>query len=69
MEFWMLEPEVAFADLDDIMQLEEDALLRRQAGRSTGVAKELKVLERDTTALARVQAPFLECRTIRRSKS
>lgn len=58
MEFWMLEPEVAFADLDDIMQLEEE-MLSYVVGRALDRCREeLKVLERDTTALARVQAPF-----------
>ncbi len=50
-EFWMLEPEVAFARLDDICVLAEDlvafvvdrVLTRRQA--------ELKILDRDTSKL------------------
>ena len=32
-EFWMLEPEVAYAELDDIMQLAEDMLV---GGRAAG---------------------------------
>jgi asparaginyl-tRNA synthetase len=57
-EFWMIEPEVAFADLDDIMKLAEE-LLVYVVGRVLEKRKEeLKRLERDTTMLANVQAPF-----------
>ncbi len=58
-EFWMIEPEVAFNDSDDNMQLQEDMLVfllqrvleRRQA--------ELKELERDVSKLeAAATAPF-----------
>ena len=58
MEFWMVEPEVAYAELDDIMKLGEDyvsyivqrVLEKRQ--------EELKILERDTSLLEKVTAPF-----------
>ena len=36
-EFWMIEPEIAFADLEDDMELAEDMLkyvITRRAGRS-----------------------------------
>jgi asparaginyl-tRNA synthetase len=57
-EFWMVEPEVAFLDLDGDMSLAED-LVATVVGRSLEDRREeLKVLERDTTSLARVQAPF-----------
>ncbi len=57
-EFWMLEPEAAYMDLDGYMALAEDfvasvvgrVLDRRRA--------ELKVIERDTAPLERVTAPF-----------
>ena len=57
-EFWMIEPEVAYLDLDGDMKLAEDmvtyivqrVLERRQ--------KELKTLERDTTSLEKVAPPF-----------
>ena len=57
-EFWMVEPEVAFADSNDNMRLQESfvsyivarALDRRKA--------ELAELERDTAPLERVTAPF-----------
>ena len=58
-EFWMIEPEMAWYDQDDNMDLQEEfvrflvtrVLERRQA--------ELAVLERDTTKLACVQEPFV----------
>ncbi len=57
-EFWMLEPEVAFIDLDQNMDLIED-FLSEVIGQVLESAKEdLKALERDTTTLERVQKPF-----------
>ncbi|MGH9343157.1 MAG: asparagine--tRNA ligase, partial [Terriglobia bacterium] len=57
-EFWMLEPEVAFAGLDDICKLGEElvaaiidrVLIRRRP--------ELETLERDVTKLAQSKLPF-----------
>src|SRR5882724_9520684 len=57
-EFWMVEPEVAYADLNDVMELAED-LVVEVVGRVLDKRKhELKVLERDTTKLERVKGPF-----------
>jgi asparaginyl-tRNA synthetase len=57
-EFWMVEPEMAYASLDDVMDLAE-ALVAAVVGRVLERrAHELKVLERDTSALERVTAPF-----------
>jgi asparaginyl-tRNA synthetase len=57
-EFWMIEPEVAYADLDDDMVLAEDFLVE-VVGRVLEERKaELAVLERDTTPLTKVQKPF-----------
>ncbi|MDQ3243703.1 MAG: asparagine--tRNA ligase [Gemmatimonadota bacterium] len=57
-EFWMVEPEVAFNDSDDNMRLQEDfvsfIVLRCLERRS----EELKELERDTSRLEAVIAPF-----------
>ena len=57
-EFWMIEPEVAFLDLDGDMQLAEEFLCyivqRVLATRS----KELATLERKLEPLQAVQAPF-----------
>jgi len=57
-EFWMVEPEVAYATLDDVMVLAEQmitfmvqrVLEKRQA--------ELKTLERDIAKLENIKAPF-----------
>jgi asparaginyl-tRNA synthetase len=57
-EFWMVEPEMAFATLDDVMELAE-ALVVYIVGRTLDKRKaELKSLERDTSKLELVQAPF-----------
>jgi asparaginyl-tRNA synthetase len=57
-EFWMVEPEVAFLDLAGDMRLAED-FIEYVVGRALeSRAEELKVLERDTTRLANVKAPF-----------
>ncbi len=57
-EFWMMEPEWAFATLDDVIALEE-RLLIHTVGRVLEVhAEDLRAIDRDTTALERVQAPF-----------
>src|SRR5262249_7836369 len=57
-EFWMVEPEMAYADLNDVMDLAE-ALIVSVVGRVLERRRaELKVLERDTSGLERVQAPF-----------
>ena len=57
-EFWMVEPEMAYATLEDVMDLAE-ALLVYVVGRVLDTRKrELQALERDTSKLERVQAPF-----------
>ena len=57
-EFWMVEPEVAFMDLEGDKDLAEDFLVSIIARVLDRRAEELKVLERDTTALQRVLKPF-----------
>jgi asparaginyl-tRNA synthetase len=57
-EFWMIEPEVAFAELDQDMDLAEDFLVE-VVGRVVDERRaELALLERDLAPLARVQKPF-----------
>ncbi|HEU4828591.1 MAG TPA: asparagine--tRNA ligase [Gemmatimonadales bacterium] len=57
-EFWMVEPEVAFNDSNDNMRLQEE-FVSYVVGRALDArAAELRELERDTTPLERVQAPF-----------
>ncbi len=57
-EFWMIEPEVAFADLDDIMDLAQEYLCAIVQRVLTERREELKVLERDIAILEKVQSPF-----------
>jgi asparaginyl-tRNA synthetase len=57
-EFWMVEPEMAYATLDDVMALAE-GLIVYVVGRALEKRQtELKVLERDTSKLEKVQSPF-----------
>jgi asparaginyl-tRNA synthetase len=57
-EFWMVEPEMAFATLDDVMGLCERFLSSIAARVLEDRAEELKVLERDTSKLERIVPPF-----------
>ncbi len=57
-EFWMVEPEIAWCDLNELMEIEEQFvsyIVQRVLERRRN---ELKVLERDTSALERVLPPF-----------
>jgi len=57
-EFWMVEPEMAYASLDDVMDLAE-GLVTYVVGRALDKRKrELQTLERDTSKLEQVHAPF-----------
>jgi asparaginyl-tRNA synthetase len=57
-EFWMVEPEVAFLDLDGDMRLAEDLLAFIVERVLTTRGEELKICERDTSKLEQVKAPF-----------
>ncbi|MEX1019365.1 MAG: asparagine--tRNA ligase [Litorilinea sp.] len=57
-EFWMVEPEIAFCDLEQLMEIEEQMVSHIVQSCLTNCAAELKVLERDTTHLERVVGPF-----------
>jgi len=57
-EFWMVEPEMAYANLDDVMQLAEDLVVSVIGRVLERRATELKVLERDTSKLEQVKSPF-----------
>ena len=57
-EFWMVEPEVAYADLNDVMNLAEDLVVSVVARVLERRRRELAVLERDITKLESVQKPF-----------
>ena len=57
-EFWMVEPEMAYATLDDVIELAE-GLVSSVVARVLDKRKtELQLLERDTSALERVAPPF-----------
>ncbi|MCA8936798.1 MAG: asparagine--tRNA ligase [Planctomycetes bacterium] len=57
-EFWMVEPEIAFLELDGIMDLAEEQI-QYVVGRALERCKnELAELERDTTILEQVSKPF-----------
>ncbi len=58
MEFWMVEPEVAFAELADVMTLAEEFLTSIVARVLERRREELKVLERDVKKLEAVVPPF-----------
>ena len=57
-EFWMVEPEMAYASLDDVMKLAEGLVVSVVARVLDKRRRELTVLERDVTKLESVQAPF-----------
>jgi asparaginyl-tRNA synthetase len=57
-EFWMVEPEMAYADLNDVMNLSEDLVVSIVARVLDKRRRELTVLERDITKLEAVQKPF-----------
>ena len=57
-EFWMVEPEMAYADLEEVKRVAEDLVVSLVARVLETRQEELKVLERDTTKLANVKAPF-----------
>jgi asparaginyl-tRNA synthetase len=57
-EFWMIEPEVAWNDSADNMRLQEDFVSYLVERALERCAEPLKVLERDTSKIANVKAPF-----------
>ena len=57
-EFWMIEPEMAFFDLEDTLDLAEDFLTHIVRDVLAHCAGELAILGRDTAPLERVRKPF-----------
>jgi asparaginyl-tRNA synthetase len=57
-EFWMVEPEMAYATLDDVMDLAEGLVVAVVARVLEKRRRELKALDRDVSKLEAVQAPF-----------
>jgi asparaginyl-tRNA synthetase len=57
-EFWMVEPEVAYAELDDLMDLAEGLIsfiVKRCLEKRRG---DLQIIGRDVTRLEKIEAPF-----------
>jgi asparaginyl-tRNA synthetase len=57
-EFWMVEPEMAFATLDDVVDLAEGLVVDVVARVLERRTRELAALERDTSRLASITRPF-----------
>jgi asparaginyl-tRNA synthetase len=57
-EFWMVEPEVAFCDLDQLMEIEEQFVSYIVQTCLRDRVHELSLLGRDTAHLERVEPPF-----------
>jgi asparaginyl-tRNA synthetase len=57
-EFWMVEPEAAFCDLDQLMEIEEQFVSFIVQTVLKERREELKLLERDTSQLENVTPPF-----------
>jgi asparaginyl-tRNA synthetase len=57
-EFWMVEPEVAYATLDDAMVLAEGLVVSVVERVLDRRRRELEVLERDTATLEAIKGPF-----------
>ncbi|HDP95892.1 MAG TPA: asparagine--tRNA ligase [Candidatus Aminicenantes bacterium] len=57
-EFWMMEPEWAFAELDDIIQLSQHLLAAVVTRVLEQHREDLKTLERDTAPLEKIVPPF-----------
>ncbi|KPJ71895.1 asparagine--tRNA ligase [candidate division TA06 bacterium DG_78] len=57
-EFWMLEPEVAYLELDGIIDLAEDMTVYIIEQVLKRKKEELKILERDITKLEGIKKPF-----------
>jgi asparaginyl-tRNA synthetase len=57
-EFWMVEPEVAYAELNDVMALAEDLVVSIVGRVLEKRRRELTIIERDTSKLEAVQKPF-----------
>ncbi|WP_096188669.1 asparagine--tRNA ligase [Evansella halocellulosilytica] len=57
-EFWMIEPEMAFMDHEDSLKVQEQYVTFVVQSVLSKCKLELKALERDTSKLENVQAPF-----------
>jgi len=58
MEFWMFEAEAAFCDFEENMRIQEEYIEYLVARVLDKCAEQMKALERDTSKLSNVKAPF-----------
>lgn len=59
MEFWMVEPEVAFCDFEENMRIQEEMLSSVVARVLDRRGRELDILKRDRSKLESIKAPFV----------
>jgi asparaginyl-tRNA synthetase len=57
-EFWMIEPEIAYADLDEIMDISEEFLECIVGAVLEDCRGDLEILERDVSKLEAIKRPF-----------
>ena len=57
-EFWMVEPEIAFCKLEELLEIEEQFVSYVVQTTLERCADEIQLLERDTAPLANVKPPF-----------
>lgn len=57
-EFWMIEPEMAFCDHNESLEIQEQYVSHVVQAVLANCRQELTVLERDTSKLEAIQAPF-----------
>ena len=57
-EFWMVEPEIAYADLDDVIELAEDMMVEIVRHVLRERRPELELLDRDLSKLESIAKPF-----------
>lgn len=57
-EFWMLEPEIAYATIDDVMEIAEDFIVTVIQQALIECGAELTTLERDRAPLEEIRKPF-----------
>ncbi|MBB5323362.1 asparaginyl-tRNA synthetase [Anoxybacillus tepidamans] len=57
-EFWMIEPEMAFYEFEDNLKVQEQYVSYIVQSVLKNCSLELKTLDRDTSKLANIQAPF-----------
>jgi asparaginyl-tRNA synthetase len=57
-EFWMIEPEMAFCDLEENLRVQEDFVSFIAQSVLNNCTAELKTLGRDTNKLEQIKAPF-----------